>query len=233
MDYEYKDQPFSVEIAEALIPERRSHLQTTHIATLEKRVLDSHIERGGLATPEGECSREMVKKGLQNLSAAAKASQVSPNRWRYGQPDQWIFGTEKHWVYLYYFSADKSNAESKGQSVWECKIGSTKGVNDKGDIVYDAPEKRVKNQTRGCRVKPCIALLFKSDRHVTLENAIQNILTLHGKHLIHAQGTEWFRTSPSEVVKIVANIKFDLLDPIIDLSRVIDTIEGKAGDTCY
>ena len=30
----------------------------------------------------------------------------------------------RHWVYLHYFDQDKKDAESKGEVVWRCKIGS-------------------------------------------------------------------------------------------------------------
>ena len=213
MDYEYKDQHFSVEIAETLIPERWSHgLQTRYVTD---RVMKSHIERGGLEPPEGESSRVMVKKALQNLSAVAKASEISKNVWRYGHTDQWIFGTGKHWVYLYYFPEDKKKAESEGKSIWQCRIGKADGVNKKnGRINYDAPDKRVENQTRSYRQKANTALLIRADRHVALETAIQKILFVREREVRRAPGNSWFWTDPREVVKIVYNIKSGLLSPV-------------------
>ena len=213
MDYKYKDQHFSVEIAETLIPERWSNGRQTKYVT--DRVMKSHIERGGLEPSEGESSREMVKKALQNLSTVAKASEISKNVWRYGHTDQWIFGTGKHWVYLYYFPEDKKKAESEGKSIWQCRIGKTDGVNQKnGRINYDAPDKRVENQTRSYRQKANTALLIRADRHVALETAIQKILFVREREVRHAPGNSWFWTNPWDVVKIVAEIDFSLLSPV-------------------
>ena len=224
--YKYKDQPFSVEIAEVLIPEKSS--TGFQIKKLEKRVLSSHTERGGLEPPEGENSRVMVKKALQNLSAVAKASEISPNVWRYGHTDQWIFGTGKHWVYLYYFPDDKKKAESEGKSIWECRIGKTDGVNKKtGKINYNAPDKRVENQTRSYREKANTALLIRADRHVALETAIQKIFFVQEWEVRRAPGNSWFWTNPCKVVEIVAHIHYDLLFPIVNLSAVLSDIERK------
>ena len=101
MNYEYKDQHFSVEVAQALIRERWSI--GVSITYVKKRVLIAHIKRGGLEPPEGESSRVMVQQALKKLSAVAKASEISKDVWRYVTTDQWIFGTGKHWIYLYYF----------------------------------------------------------------------------------------------------------------------------------
>ena len=219
MDYKYKDQHFSVEIAETLIPKKWSYENCPK--NLTDRVMKSHIESGGLEPPKGENSCEMVKKALQNLSAVAKASEISKDRWRYGHTDQWIFGTGKHWVYLYYFPEDKKKAESEGKSIWQCRIGKTDGVNKKGQIVYDAPDKRVENQTRSYRQKGNIALLIRVDRHVALETAIQKILFVQKREVRGAPGNSWFWTNPSEVVNIVGNIKFDLFFPVVDVSSFL------------
>ena len=224
MDYEYKDQQFSVEIAEVLIPERWS--VGTGITVLKKRVLSSHTQRGGLEPPEGENSRVMIKKALQNLCSIAKASEISPNVWRYGIDHLWIFGQGKHWVYLYYFPNDKSDAGDKGQSVWKCKIGKADGVDKNGKIVYDAPDRRVRNQTRGYHTKPVIALLLKTDLHGALEKVIHGILTLQDKALPLVQGKEWFLTSPSEVVKIVAESHSASLAPVKYWSTEFDLFKS-------
>ena len=223
MDYKYKDQHFSVEIAETLIPERWSHGVPTEYVT--DRVMKSHIERGGLEPPKEESSREMVKKALQNLSAVAKASEISQNVWRYAKRDQWIFGTGKHWVYLYYFPEDEKAAEDEGKSVWQCRIGKTDGVDGKGKIKYDAPDKRVENQTRSYRQKANTALLIRADRHVALETAIQKILFVREQEVRHAPGNSWFWTNPSEVVRIVARIDFGLLSPVLNLSPILENFE--------
>ena len=187
------------------------------------------MKHGGLEPPEGETSRVVVKKALQNLSVVAKTSEISKDVWRYvpARTDQWIFGTGKHWVYFYYFPEDKKAAESKGQSIWQCRIGKTDGVDKKGKLLYDAPEKRVGNQTRSYRQKPTTALLIRADRHNALEKAIQKILTVREQEIPNAPGNSWFWTNPCEVVKIVAEIRYDLLSPVVSLSTVLHDIERK------
>ena len=223
MDYEYKDQHFSVEIAETLIPEGYSH--GNRLRDLTDRVMESHINRGGLGPPEGENSHEMVQKALQKMSAVAKASEISPNRWRYGHTDQWIFGTGENWIYLYYFPQEKRDAEEKGSSVFPSKIGKADGVSRNGHIKYDAPEKRVESLTRGAREIAKIPLLFRTDSHTTLETAIHKHLELQDKRIRNRPSKEWFLTNPLEVVIIVAEINFDLLRPVYNFSAFFADME--------
>ena len=223
MDYEYKNQHFSVEIAEALLTKRRS--TGIRIKRVEKILLRLHSTHGGLEPPEGECSLVMVKQALRNLSSVAKASEISKDMWRYAKTDQWIFGHGKHWVYLYYFPEDKKAAEDEEKSVWHCRIGRVDGVDKGGKLLYDAPEKRVDNQTRSYRQKPITALLIRADRHDALETAIQKILTLRKQDIPSAPGNSWFWTNPREVVSIVASIDFGLLSPVRNLSPIFETFE--------
>ena len=144
-------------------------------------------------------------------------SRIHKDIWCIAKPDHWIFGTGKHWVYLYYFPQDKQDAESKGKSIWPCRIGKTDGVDKNGQIKYDASEERVGNQTRSSRQKPITALLVRADRYSALELAIQRILTFRERDDPNAQGNSWFLTNRREVVEIVAHIRYDLLSPVINL----------------
>ena len=221
MDYKYKDQHFSVEIAEALLTEIPT--SGSKIQTIRKHLLRKHKEHGGLEPPEGRSGSITVFRALDSLRKKAKTSLIGNQVWRIAKKNQWIFGEGAHWVYLYYFPQDKQDAKSKGKSVWECKIGKTDGVDQNGKIKYDAPETRVKNQTRGTPKPPIIALLFRTDLHAAMEKAIHGILTLHGKHLPRAQGNEWFLTNPIEVTEIVANIDYTrTIYPVVDLSQVFE-----------
>ena len=229
MNYEYKNQHFSVEIAEALLADVST--SGSKIASIRNCLLDKHLKSGGLGLPNSmdEESVEtetinIVRKALQNESKKAKTSCINSDIWRIAKRNQWIFGKGKHWVYLYYFANETRIARVRGKS-WKCKIGKADGFNTSGNIVFSAPEKRVKNQTSGYHEKPVIALLLRTDLHDALEDAIHAILALQGKHLPKAQGKEWFLTTPSDVVKIVAGIDFGLLSPVYDLSPVIERME--------
>ena len=225
MDYEYKNQHFSAEIAEALLA--KIWTDDSHIRTISRHLLRMHTDKGGLKTLEGERSSLIVSRALEDLRRKAITSSIGNNRWRIAKWDQRIFGEGTHWVYLYYFSKDKEEAESKGASVWRCKIGSAGGLTRTGNRKTDAPEKRVKSQTSGTPVPPRIALILRTDLHTTLETVIQGILTLQGKHIPQAQGKEWFFTNPSDVVKIVAGIDFGLLSPVYNLPPILKKFERK------
>ena len=221
MDYEYKSQHFSVEIAEALLA--KTWTSGSKIRTIRRYLLGKHKKHGGLEPTGGRSGSLIVLRALNNLSKKAQTSLIGNQVWRIAQKDQWIFGEGAHWVYLYYFSQDKQDAESKGESVWECKIGKTDGVDQNGKIKYDAPETRVKNQTRGTPKPPIIALLFRTDLHAAMEKTIHGILTLQGKHLPRAQGNEWFLTNPIEVTEIVASIDYTrTIYPVVSLSQVFE-----------
>ena len=163
----------------------------------------------------------MVQQALKKLSAVAKASEISKDVWRYVNTDQWIFGTGKHWIYLYYFPQEKRDVEEKGHSVFPCKIGKADGVARNGNIKYDAPEKRVKSLTRGAREFAKIPLLLRTDSHTTLETAIHKHLELQRRSIRKRPSKEWFLTNPRDVVKIVAEINFDLLLPAYNFSAIL------------
>ena len=225
MDYEYKDQHFSVDIAEALLA--KTWTSGRKIRTIRIHLLKHHYNKGGLEPLRGGAGSLIMIRALGNLQKSAKATAMGDNIWRIAKGNQWIFGEGKHWVYLYYFDQDKKDAESKGEGVWRCKIGCAGGFTKGGNLKRDAPETRVKNQTRGTPEEPIIALLFRTDLHDALEGVIQGILTLQGKHLPKAQGREWFLTNPCEVVEIVAQIRYELLSPVNNVSGVLLGMERK------
>ena len=226
MDYEYKDQQFSVEIAEALLSRPQVSSTGAKIETIRTFLLDYHLEQGGFGLPDSEDEEDdifdseetweisIVVQALQNLSKKAKASHIHKDIWRIAKADQWIFGTGGHWVYLYYLPEDKKNAESKGKSIWQCRIGATDGVDKNGAIKYKAPDTRVENQMRSYRQKSITALLIRADRHLALETAIQKILFIREREVRDAPGDSWYWTNPSEVVRIVYEIKPGLLSPV-------------------
>ncbi len=152
------------------------------------------IIRGTWWIANKDNSESIIISALESLNELGKANQIDKYRWQIPPKHQEIFGEGKHWVYLYYFDRDKTELESQGSKVWQCKIGCT----------YRDPEKRIQEQTK--KHAPIIALLLKTDEPVGLEKAIHGILTLCGKHLKEiqekTQGREWFLTSPDEVVEI-------------------------------
>ena len=102
-------------------------------------------------------------------------------------------GSGKSSVYLYYDQQKRESVESKGENVWECKIGRT--VQELHTRIYQQtgtpPAERLK-----------IGLHIKTDKERKIERIIHDILKVRGKHITDAPGTEWFMTSPSEVEEI-------------------------------
>ncbi len=113
-------------------------------------------------------------------------------------PSEKIIGSGKGAVYLYYLPAYRTLAESRGESVWECKVGRT----DNGPVF------RVRSQaTTAIPENPEISLIIRTDAPREIETAIHAILAARGKRKETAPGTEWFITHPSEVEEIHAFIQ--------------------------
>ena len=104
-------------------------------------------------------------------------------------------GSGKKSVYLYYYQWDRDSAKSKGESVWECKIGKT-----------ERPlQERLRQQATDTE-KFKLGLHIKTDEPKKIEDIIHNELKKHGKHIGASLRKEWFLTSPSEVEEIYKSI---------------------------
>lgn len=103
-------------------------------------------------------------------------------------------GSGRNSVYLYYDQQRRDGSESKGESVWKCKIGRTE--QELHARIYQQTGPAVPAE----RLK--IGLHIKTDKEEKIERIIHDILKVRGKHIENAPGTEWFLTSPSEVEEI-------------------------------
>jgi len=98
-------------------------------------------------------------------------------------------------VYLYYYQWDRDSAKSKGESVWECKIGKA-----------ERPlQERLREQATDPE-KFRLGLHVQTDRPKKIEDIIHDELKKRGKHRGESLRKEWFLTSPSEVEKIYKSI---------------------------
>jgi len=99
-------------------------------------------------------------------------------------------------VYVYFNPNDRKLASFEGRTVWECKVGLTRGE----------VSGRIKAQ--GTRTalsrEPVIGLIIRTDDSAALEKALHNSLRLidalvpdRGKRV----GDEWFYTSPEYIEK--------------------------------
>lgn len=173
-------------------------------ATAIEEITKYHHDGGGFLG-----KREYVavfKKACQNLSSSG-LSNVGYGTWRLNYEIQEVevieevvkdtveytadktIGSGDNSVYVYYYDTYKKYAETRGQSIWECKIGRT----DKD------PLQRIFGQAGTCYPElPHIALIIKCSNSLQLESALHNILKLRNRWIENAPGTEWFLTSPAE-----------------------------------
>ena len=146
-----------------------------------RRVLQEYVEQHGW---------KRVKEGKAFSWGLPRKSTKPPK----GSADPLTLGSGNGAVYVYYYPRDKELAESKHQSVWECKVGMTES-----DV-----ETRVKAQrTTAIYEEPEIGLEIRTDNPRCLERAIHAILELKGKKIdTGSKANEWFLTSPNEVMVI-------------------------------
>jgi len=84
-------------------------------------------------------------------------------------------------------------AEESGENRWPCKIGRTD----------QNPLQRVLSQAAtALPEKPVVAVVFRTKYSAALETAFHSVFTLRGLAVRDAPGTEWFLTSPDEVVAL-------------------------------
>lgn len=137
---------------------------------------------------------ELINAGAEkhgiDLSELKSRKNIIPNSDL--EPEKTI-GSGNSSVYLYYYPQYRESAESKGEKVWECKIGMTR---------HGEADGRIKGQATGLPETPKLGLHIKTDKEVKIERIIHDILEVRGKHIAEAPGTEWFLTSPSEVEEI-------------------------------
>ncbi len=220
-DYEYVGVPLIPKIAQELIIEKFSG-KTVNRQEIIETVIQIHCDRGGLPSEAQNVPETTIYAALYKLKKSGIAENPSQGYWRIDlipdspgregpesveppqAPDEEEIiepdvpseiGSGEDSVYLYYLPLYRKEAQSKGESVWPCKVGRTR---------HD-PVRRVRAQTSAPE-EPELALTIRTDTPSDMEKAIHAILAVRGRHMEHAQGTEWFHTNPSEVEEIHAFI---------------------------
>jgi len=208
--YKYVEKSLTPNIARELIQELFAG-QTVQKQEMMRIVEEIHLERGGLRSRAR--FNNPVALALYNMKREGEANNPTDGNWFISSNPQVdensdaegvdseatnlhlarTVGSGKQSVYLYYYPAYRRLAELQDEEVWACKIG--KARND--------PVSRVLSQTRTALPEyPKIGLIIKTNELNLMENTIQNILKLQGKHKQDAPGNEWFITSPSEVERV-------------------------------
>lgn len=102
-------------------------------------------------------------------------------------------------VYVYYLPAYRQLADLTGAVSWPCKVGkSTTG----------RAVERIREQIEQAPEKPRPALLLCTDEPEKLERHLHSVLDAKDLRVPEAQGGEWFRTSPEEVLSLARETRW-------------------------
>jgi len=234
--YQFKNLPLTPAIIENLILDLFSG-KLVERSVISKEVMDAHLARGG-KKPRARNLDDSVKRALAKLKSHGLVENPSPGYWRIDPgatahepplmpqttdalsspsceessntgnlggeslPDpvaDLVIGSGDGAVYLYYLPTYRILAEKNGENVWPCKIGRT----ERDPLV------RVLSQASTALPEtPHVALIVRTQFPVAWESALHGVLTLRGLKIEQSPGSEWFLTSPDEVIELAS-----LFDP--------------------
>ena len=109
------------------------------------------------------------------------------------EAEDYDIGDGSGYVYAYYLPEYRKN--KNGQD-FRIKIGRSINYSD-----------RINAQATGQPEKPKLSVLWRTDEPETAEKLLHGLLKFRGKHLSDAPGTEWFLTSPGEIIQIIECIQ--------------------------
>ena len=187
--------------------------QTVSRKEIVNTVFEEHHKRGG---KNSEVRVGLVKSALRSLKKSGFAENVELGYWfirkkahhepQYEPPqprkthEEFVdpdlgsvttIGSGAGSVYLYYYPTYRDFAESKGKTVWPCKIGKSKSAN---------PTIRIDSQTAtALPEKPVVGLIILTDSPDEIERKLHKLLHIGNKGMQDALGKEWFMTCPSDV----------------------------------
>jgi len=181
------------------------HPANGDIISLFKAALRNLKKRGkvkslayGLYSLSGESDSELSENSEDTSKEIKLTSELSDNNSTNKIKAQKTVGSGNGCVYVYYFETYGKIAQSKGESVWLCKIGLSDGeagIRISSQVGTALPE------------VPILALEIKTDEPSTLESAIHSVLILRGRWSKSSPGSEWFFTNPDEILEIFKFIK--------------------------
>lgn len=222
-EYRYQGLPITPSIIEELIVQHFNGKSSKRDVIVNK-VLEYHIANGGVA-PEAQDFPRSVKKALSNLAERGHSENRAYGIWKISKdyfpvvqeysdadsdveaplliiPSHRVFGVGDFAVYCYYFDSYRRLAIIEGKSIWPCKIGRT----DRDPLI------RVLSQaSTALPEKPIIDFVIKTSDSSLLESAIHCILKLKNRHITDSPGSEWFYTSPNEVLEIIISVNEEIL----------------------
>jgi hypothetical protein len=226
--YEYAQLPLTPAVIESLTLELFAG-QIAERQTIVQEVLRVHRARGGKSS-DSQNPTGSVKKVLSNMLKKGLADNPSTGHWRIRgeglQATQSIeassdyesllegdgnernceekdtsppvlaeisIGTGNGAVYVYYLPTYRQHAEHRGESVWPCKIGRTD---------RDPLERILTQAATALPERPIVAIVLRTSLPIAWESAIHGVLTLRGLKMKDSPGSEWFLTSPEEILQL-------------------------------
>lgn len=218
--YEFQGVPLTPTIAQVLIRQLFTGRLVERQALVEE-VVREHVNRGGLRAAAQDAT-VVFKKALASLSEAGEALNPAHGYWRIQgsapvdlapvqepeleppEPEPKAdreFGTGPSAVYAYYLPTYRMLAEEHAETAWPCKIGRTNGD----------PLARVMSQASTALPEPPrVALVIRTLDSVAWEAALHGALSIRGRRIDSSPGSEWFLTSPEEIVEVAK-----ALDPLL------------------
>ena len=106
-----------------------------------------------------------------------------------------VEGTGSGSVYVYYFPSYRLLAEFRREERWPVKVGMTS--------LGGAKIRISDQQGTAMPEQPVVAYVRQSDTPLKLERLVHAVLFYRGRQLDDAPGSEWFTSSPEEVMSII------------------------------
>ena len=227
-DYVYKQVPITPAIIESLTGELFSG-QLVERQTIVDEVTRVHLARGGKSS-DAQSATASVKKALSNMAQRGAAENPSRGHWRIltigshtgipvpqdlavplpvtaaeespplvdfiGTPPvaELALGAGSGAIYVYYLPMYRQHAQQLGESVWPCKLGRTD---------RDPLERILAQAATALPERPVVALVLRTSLPVAWEAALHGVLTIRGLKIKDSPGSEWFLTSPEEVLSLM------------------------------
>ena len=166
------------------IKEVDEHIQVLHKSDrpLGQKEIRTLIERiGGAKRHNPDRGARRSRRGLPGTAPVRYA------------PKDYDIGDGSGYVYAYYLPEYRKN--KNGQD-FRIKIGCSINYSD-----------RINAQATGQPEKLKLSVLWRTDEPETAERLLHGLLKFRGKHLSDAPGTEWFLTSPHEIIQIIECIQ--------------------------
>ncbi len=226
-DYPYKDLPLAPSVIESLIGELFAGQLVERQAIVEE-VARVHLARGGKPS-EAQSVTGSVKKALNSMAQKGLVQNPMQGYWRIIDVDSVAISAEQNGaaadesaiapipiasntaahltaiadmtlgsgagaIYLYYLPTYRQHALQRGETVWPCKIGRTD---------RDPMERILSQAATALPERPRVAIILHTPEPMPWETALHGVLTIRGRRLKDSPGSEWFLTSPEEVLSLL------------------------------